>query len=242
MSEPTTQLHTQEVTIPRHTPGEPAMLGYLAIPDGPGPFPGIVVIHEIHGLNENMREISRRFAREGYAALAIDLFSNRSRVLCMISILYAMMLKPVQNGTVQDLRESLDFLRALPEVDSQRSGTVGFCMGGTFALQLAIADQNLKGASVFYGQNPRPLDAVARACPIVGSYPENDFTAQAARALEPVLEKYAIPHDVKIYPNTRHAFFNDQGPSYSPEAAADSWQRMLAFFDRYLKGQAAGEL
>ena len=218
------------------------MQGYLTFPDGPGPYPGIVVIHEIFGLTDNIRNISRRFASEGYAALAVDLFSNRGRVLCMMTILYGMMLKPIQNGTVQDLRESLAYLRALLEVDPRRCGTIGFCMGGTFALQLAIADQNLKGASVFYGQNPRPLEAVARACPIVGSYPENDFTAQAARALEPVLEKHAIPHDIKIYPNARHAFFNDQGAAYNPEAAADSWQRTLSFFERYLKAQAAGEL
>ncbi len=241
MADAAQNVRTQAIQIPRSGQNAPSMAGYLAAPPGPGPFPGVVVIHEIFGLNDNIRDIARRFAREGYAALAMDLCSHRSRVACMMSIVYGMMIHPIENGTVGDLRQSLAYLRQEAEVDPRHIGVVGFCMGGTFALQLAIADQNLQGASVFYGQNPRPLEAVARACPIVGSYPENDFTAQQARALEPVLERYEIPHDLKIYPNARHSFFNDQGQSFNPDAAADAWKRMLAFFELHLKGNPTVE-
>ncbi|HEX9028483.1 MAG TPA: dienelactone hydrolase family protein, partial [Anaerolineales bacterium] len=97
-----------------------------------------------------------------------------------------------------------------------------------------IRDERLRAASVFYGQNPKPLEAVARACPIVGSYPGRDFTAQAARELEPALEHYNIPHDIKIYPEASHSFFNDQRPAFNPEASADAWERMLAFFQEHI--------
>ena len=225
---------TSPVTVPRAA-GQP-MGAYLALPDGDGPFPGIVVIHEIFGLNENIRQIAGRFAENGYAALAVDLFSTGNRVACMLRIFHGMLLRPLTNGIVADLQAAVDFLKRWPEVDPGRVGVIGFCMGGSYALQLACVEDGVRAASVFYGMNPYPLEAVARACPVVGSYPEKDFTANAARQLEPLLEKHNIPHDIKIYPEARHSFFNDTGPAYRPEAAADAWRRTLAFFDTHLRG------
>ena len=241
VKEPTT---ATSVAVQR-TAGQP-MAAYLALPDGEGPFPGIVVIHEIFGLNENIRQIAQRFSREGYAALAVDLFSTGSRVACMLRIFYGMLMRPLANGIVADLQTTVGFLKEWPGVDPGRVGVIGFCMGGSYALQLAcLADlvkgsgQVLRAAPVFYGMNPRPLEAVAQACPIVGSYPEKDFTANAARQLEPLLEKYHVTHDIKVYPEARHSFFNDTGPAYHPEAATDAWKRTLAFFDIHLKSAQA---
>jgi carboxymethylenebutenolidase len=235
MSETPTNLNISTVKVPRA--GAPGLFieAYLVLPDGPGPFPGVVVIHEIFGLNDNIRDISRRFAQQGYAALAVDLFSAANRVTCMMQIFYGILIRPLSNSTLADLKSALGFLRAQPGVNSGRVGSVGFCMGGSYALQLAIVDDQLRAASVFYGQNPRPMQAVAQACPIVGSYPEKDFTAKAAGELEAALERYNVPHDIKIYPDARHSFFNDQGHSFAPDAATDAWQRMLAFFDTHLK-------
>jgi carboxymethylenebutenolidase len=87
--------------------------------------------------------------------------------------------------------------------------------------------------------NPRPLKAVARACPVVGSYPERDFTAGQGRMLTAALDRYGVPHDVKVYPGSRHSFANSHLPVYDPAAAQDSWQRVLAFFEEHL-GHAAG--
>ncbi len=211
---------TATVSVPRAS-GRP-LDAYLVRPDGPGPFPGVVVIHEAYGLNDNIRSIARRFADEGYVALAVDLFSAGNRVVCMIRSMYGIMFHSLENGTVADLTASLDFLRQQTVVDPARVGAIGFCMGGSYALQLACVDKELRAASVFYGQNPRPLEAVARACPIVGNYPERDFTAAAGRKLDEVLDQYQIPHDIKVYPGARHSFFNDQGRAYHAEAAADS--------------------
>lgn len=210
------------------------MQAYYALPEGDGPFPGVVVIHEIDGLNDDIRNICERFAVEGYAALGVDLFSTGSRPVCMARVMYGMLLRPLNNGVVGDLRAALTFLEARDEVDPRRLGAIGFCMGGSYALQLACAAGDLKVASVFYGVNPRPLQAVARACPLVGSYPERDFTAPAGRKLDRVLDGYRVPHDVKVYPGARHSFFNQLGSAYDPAAAGDSWQRTLVFFERYL--------
>ncbi len=87
----------------------------------------------------------------------------------------------------------------------------------------------------FYGMNPKPLEVVARSCPVVGSYPDPDFTTGAGHALDAALDTYQIPHDIRIYKGARHSFFNDQNPTtYNPEASAEAWQRTLAFFSEHL--------
>jgi carboxymethylenebutenolidase len=211
------------------------MQAYFTYPAGPGPFPGVVVIHELFGLNDDIRSIAWRFAQEGFAALAVDLFSTASRLTCMARIFQGLLIRPIQNGVVDDLRAALVYLGACPEVDSDQLGAIGFCMGGSLALQLACVADGMRAASVFYGMNPRPLEAVARSCPIMGSYPEQDFTANAARRLESALEQYKVPHDLKIYPGARHSFFNEYGRTYQAEAAGDAWRRTLAFFDEHLR-------
>lgn len=234
MSETNVDIRTQVIQIPRAKPGDLPMESYQAFPGGEGPFPGIIIIHEIFGLNDNIRDIAGRFARQGYAALAVDLFSGVNRVTCLMQIFYGLMIRPIHNTHIEDLKAAVSALQKQPEVDAERTGVVGFCMGGSYALQLASVQGDLRAASVFYGQNPRPLDVVGRACPIVGSYPGKDFTAKAARQLQEKLEEFQVPHDIKIYPGARHSFFNDQGQAYAPVAAHDAWQRMLSFFQEYL--------
>jgi carboxymethylenebutenolidase len=223
------------VSVPRTNPSDRTMRAYYVLPDGPGPFPGLVVIHEIFGLNENIREVAGRFADEGFATLAVDLFSTAGKVYCLAGIFHGILVRPLNNRVVNDLQCALKFLREREEVDPLRIGAVGFCMGGSFALQLAIVDGEMQAASVFYAMNPKPLGEIARACPIVGSYPQRDPTARHARRLEPALEHYQVPHDIRIYPGAFHSFFNDRGRSYQAEAAADAWRRTLAFFSIHLQ-------
>jgi len=153
---------------------EPGVLkggGYLALPDAPGPHPGVVVIHEAYGLNDNIKDIAGRFAGEGYAALAVDLFTGRNRAICMTRYMTGMLIGSVDRYGISDLKAALTHLAAMPEVDPERIGAIGFCMGGGFAIAWACTDRRLKAIAPFYGANPRPLDAVKRACPVVGSYP-----------------------------------------------------------------------
>lgn len=208
--------------------------GYLALPDGAGPHPGVVVIHEAYGLNDNIKDIAGRFADQGYAALAVDLFGGRNRAICMARFMTGMLAGSVNRFGISDLKAALTHLAALPEVEPDRIGAIGFCMGGAFAIAWACTDQRLKAIAPFYGANPRPLEVVKRTCPVVGSYPEKDFTSSAGRALDQALDTYGIRHEIKIYPGAGHSFFNDTSRAYDQGAAADSWKRVLAFFAEHL--------
>ena len=205
--------------------------GYLATPGGRGPHPGVVVIHEAYGLNENIKDITRRFAEAGYVALAVDLFTDRNRAVCMARYMGAMLLGSVNRYGIDDLKAGLTYLAKDRTVDAKRLGAIGFCMGGGFAIAWACTDSRLKAIAPFYAANPRPLEVVSRRlCPVVGSYPEKDFTANAGRALDKALDQNHITHDIKVYPNAGHSFFNDRGRAYDKAAAEDSWTRVLKFF------------
>jgi carboxymethylenebutenolidase len=202
----------------------------LALPDSSGQHPGVVVIHEAYGLNDHIKDVTRRFADEGYAALAVDLFSERNRAICMTRYMAGMLVGSVNRHGIDDLKGALTFLAMLPEVDAHRLGAIGFCMGGGFAIAWACTDTRLKAIAPFYGTNPRPLEATKRLCPVVGSYPGADFTARAGRTLDQALTRHDIRHDIKVYPGTRHSFFNDTRRSYNRDAANDAWRRVLSFF------------
>lgn len=228
-------LQTSTVSVPRAA-GKGVMESFFARPAerSAGRFPGLVVIHEIFGLNDNIRIIANQFAEHGYAALAVDLFSNRNRAICMMQLIHGMLIRPFHNSMLSDLRSTIAFLQKQSGVDANRMGVVGFCMGGAFALQLAVTDKGMKAASAFYGAVPKPLEAFSQSCPILGSYPDKDFSAAGARELDAALEKYSIPHDIKFYENTLHSFFNHPRTAMEEQAAKDAWQRMLSFFERHL--------
>jgi carboxymethylenebutenolidase len=209
--------------------------GYLATPDGDGPHPGVVVIHEAYGLDDHIKSVTRRFAGAGYAALAVDLFTDRIRAVCMARYMTGLLMGSVNVAGIDDLKSGLTFLAKLPDVDAQRMGAIGFCMGGGFAIAWACTDSRLKAVAPFYGTNPRPLEVTKRLCPVVGSYPEKDFTARSGRALERALTEYGIQHDIKIYPGAEHSFFNDARGRYNEEAAEDAWHRVVTFFDQKLR-------
>jgi carboxymethylenebutenolidase len=208
---------------------------YLALPDGPAPYPGVVVIHEAFGLNDNIRDICRRFAAEGYAALGVDLFEGRNRAVCMARMLVGGMAGNLDHYGVPALKAALGRLAAHPEVDAGRIGAIGFCLGGSIVLTWACTERRLTAIAPFYGAAPRPRDAIRRLCPVVGSWPGRDFTTRAAGVLETGLTAAGVPHDLKVYPGAKHSFFNDTWRNYHPAAAADSWQRVLAFFAEHVR-------
>lgn len=222
----------QAVSFPANT--MPLLGGYLARPEGAGPFPALVVIHEAFGLNDDIRAIARRFAEAGYIALAVDLFSGRNQAVCMARLFAGMLRDSLDHGGVRDLKDALTYLAQLPGVDSAHVGAVGYCMGGSLAIAWACTDGRLKAIAPYYSMNPRPLEAVARACPVVGSFPERDFTAKAGRALDAALDQHGVPHAITIYPGAKHSFFNS-GRNHNPSAAQDSWDRVLAFFQEHIQ-------
>lgn len=207
---------------------------YLATPDGPGPHPALVVVHEAFGLNDNIRDICQRFAAEGYLALGVDLFAGHRRAVCIARMFVGAMSGNLDHFGVPQLRAALDELARLPGVDPLRLGAVGFCLGGSLVLTWACTDRRLRSIAPYYGAAPKPRTASRRLCPVVGSWPSADFTTRAAAILETELSAAGIPHDLKVYPGARHSFFNDRGRTHNQEAAADSWRRVLSFFAEHL--------
>ena len=208
--------------------------GYLARPEGEGVLPGVVVIHEAFGLNENIKEVTRRFADSGYMALAVDLFSGRNAVMCMFRLISGSLFDSLDHEGIRNLKAGLGYLMEQPGLDRERVGAIGFCMGGGLAIAWACTDNRLKAIAPFYAANPRPLKAVERMCPVVGSYPGKDFTTTQGKKLDIELDHYHIPHDIKIYPDAKHSFFNDKGRAYNAAASKDAWARIQAFFGEHI--------
>ncbi len=198
------------------------------------PLPAVIVIHEADGLNESMKEIARKFARRGYFALAVDLFTGRSKPVCMLRILGSTIMGKIDGFGAMDIRSAIDVLCARPEVDPGRVGIIGFCLGGGLSISVAVSDKRIKVIAPFYGANPSPLSLVERSCPVVGSYPARDFTARSGRKLKAELDKYRVPNDIKIYPGQRHSFANPASRAHDPGAAEDALERTFGFFQRYL--------
>jgi carboxymethylenebutenolidase len=216
----------------------------LALPDGPGPHAGVVVLHEAFGLNDDMRRIAARFADEGYAAVVPDLYSAGNRLRC----LSALIMGPDQPESLALIETARRYLADRPEVDGRRMAVIGFCMGGGFAL-LVGARGGVKASSVNYGAVPKQADALQGVCPVVASYGGKDrlFRKQADR-LEEHLVALGVPHDCKVYEHVGHSFMSyDNGPAwmtrvpspmhvgYSEAEAEDAWRRILAFFAEHVR-------
>lgn len=216
---------------------------------GPG-VPGVVVVHEIFGLNDDIRRIATRFADAGYAAIAPDLLSVGSRLGCLVRTLREQASFETQGQTAALLDAARAELAGRDGVDGTRTAVIGFCLGGGIALAYGVGDR-VRASSVNYGQLPKDLDRLEDSCPVVASYGGADrATKGAPLALEGALTRLGVPHDVKTYPGVGHSFLNkDAGPrwvqrfvaprlgvDYRHEEAEDAWARILAFFDTHVRG------
>jgi carboxymethylenebutenolidase len=185
--------------------------GYLALPDGTGPFPGVIVVQEWWGVDEHIQDVARRFAAEGLVALAPDLYHGQVTK---------------EPGEAQKLMMSLNMGQATKE------------LGGGLALNLACESGQIRAAAPFYGVNPTPIDRVRNLRgPLLAIYAEDDAFAgeSVRRELEQALKVGNIHHEVVVYPGAQHAFFNDTRPEvFDRDAAVDAWQRVLSHFRQHL--------
>jgi carboxymethylenebutenolidase len=210
--------------------------GFLATPKASEKYSGVIVIHEIWGLVDHIKDVSIRLAREGYVALAVDLFEGKT----LIKLEDGRKLREqlTEEKTLADQNGGHAYLKTLKNVNPKRIGTVGFCMGGGLSLLLACHDPEIAAAVIFYGRNPTPIDLVRNVqCPILGNYAGADQAISEAdiNLLKETLTKYEKTFDIKTYPDASHGFFNDTRESYRPDATKDAWQRVLKFYSKYLK-------
>ena len=211
--------------------------GYLAVPDA-GRGPGVVVIQEWWGLVPHIRDVCDRFAREGFVALAPDLYHGE-KTTSPDEAGKLMMALDIARAE-RDLGGAVDYLASHDTAAGERVGTIGFCMGGVLSLYAACLNERVGACVVFYGIHPKvepPLENLR--APVLGFYAERDrfVPPEAARALEARLRGLGKAAEFHIYPGTDHAFFNDTRPEvYDPGAAADAWRRTVRFFREHLAG------
>ena len=219
--------------------------GYLALPVGTGPYPGVVVIQDALGLSDDIREQADRLAAAGYLAFAPDLYSGRG-IRCVLATLQAS--RSGRGAAYADIEAARQLL-AQREDCTGRIGIIGFCMGGGFAL-LCAPSGGFEAASVNYGELPKDAaERLAGACPIIASYGARDRGLRGrAQRLEVALSSAGVVHDVKEYPDAGHSFLNrfNAGPLLTPlmhvaglgyhhPSAEDAWRRILGFFEEHLR-------
>jgi carboxymethylenebutenolidase len=220
--------------------------GHLARPDGDGPWPGVVVLHEIFGLTNDIKKQADRFADNGYLALAPDLYAWGSTARCLMATLRTMFRG--QGRALDDIQAAR---RSLADRDDCTGsvGVIGFCLGG--GLALLVAPDGFDVAAPNYGDMPRRAEHLQNSCPVVASYGYKDRRLRGtAHKLDRTLTTFGIDHDVKEYPTAKHGFlFEHSGKTswteplmvqYDAAAADDAWQRIFAFFDKHLSKGPTG--
>ncbi len=206
--------------------------GILYLPQTPGPHPALVVIHEWWGLNDWIKQEAAAYAAKGYVTLAVDLY--RGKVASDPETAHELSRGLPQDQGVQDLVAAFHFLQSRKDVQRRRIGAVGWCMGGGYALQLAIAEPALKAVAINYGAldtNKAVLTKIHAA--VLGNFGGQDkgIPPDAVYAFEDAMQSIGKPVDVKIYPDAGHAFENPNNKAgYRAEDAADALGRIDRFF------------
>ena len=231
-------------------------LGYLAHRAN-AVQPGVVVIHDVWGLSDHYRDLARRLAGDGFAALAVNLYRRTPEPKITDPGAWIRALSDPQ--AIADIQSAVDFLAAHPAVAGRKIGVTGFCMGGTYAIHAAASCRGVSAAVAFYGmlshergllapppgerldpsRKPRsPLEAAREVrCPLLGCFGAEDpyIPSDDVARFDAQLDASGQAHEVIVYPGAGHAFVNDtRAEMYRPEAARDAWSRMIGCFERHL--------
>jgi len=230
---------------------------FLASPEGKDTYPGIILIHEIWGLDDHIKDVTKRYAKEGYVVLAPDLFAGTPIENAVSPSLFAEMGDPAKRDEAQkkmraalapmqspefakDMIHKLQMCFSYFEKQEKCNGAIGvlgFCFGGSYSFALATTQPKLKAAVSFYGQAPEADKIEAINCPVLAFYGEQDTNLiDHLDELKNNMKKYKKEFESVVYPNTGHAFFNDSNRNrYNKEASDDAWKKSLAFLSKNLK-------
>jgi len=222
--------------------------GYAAMPASGGPFPTVLVIQEIFGVHEHIKDMCRRFAKLGYFAVAPALYSREGDVSGMSDIqeIISKVVSKVPDAQVaSDLDATLAWAKSTGKADTTKLGVTGFCWGGRQVWLYAAHNPDVKAAVAWYGplkrpatdlQPKNPIDLVAQLkVPVLGLYGGADpgIPVDSIEEMKKALKAANNPSEIIIYPDTPHGFNADYRPSYRPEQAKDGWTRLQAWFKQH---------
>ncbi|HEX9303383.1 MAG TPA: dienelactone hydrolase family protein [Thermoanaerobaculia bacterium] len=211
--------------------------GYLALPEGGGRKPALVVIQEYWGLNDFVKGKADDFAKKGYVALAVDLY--RGKVATDPDTAHQLMRGMPEDRAMRDLKAALDYLRSRDDVDATRIGSIGWCMGGGYSLQLALAQPKLAGTVLYYGRLVTDdQKIIGLLVPLLGNFGGQDkgISPDSVREFERKAKAAGKSVDFKIYPDAGHAFASSKDPAvFRADDAKDADARTDAFLEKVLK-------
>ena len=231
-----------EVKIPVTDGAVPA---YRARPEGKGPFPIVLVVQEIFGVHEHIKDVCRRFAKEGYLAIAVELYARQGDVSKMTDfkeILTKVVSKVPDAQVMSDLDAAVAWAQKSGEGDPKRLGVTGFCWGGRIVWLYAAHSATLRAGVAWYGRlagetndlQPRyPIDVAGKLlAPVLGLYGGRDqgIPAQDVEKMRTALAAANDPSTIVVFPEAEHGFNADYRPSYNAQAAKEAWGRCLAWF------------
>ena len=211
--------------------------GHLAKPSGHGPWPGLIVIQEWWGLDNQTKSIADRFAKEGYLAFAPDLYHGELAKLGDGDTATKLVQK-YGPTSITDLQNVFDALKKHPDCNG-KIGSVGFCFGGRMSLSLSVT-RPVNAVCTFYGGGMQQVFDQLRTnlkAPVLGLFGDKDqsIPVGTVEQFDKLLDEVGVEHEVVVYPNSGHAFFRDSDPNaYKPEAAKDAWERAIKFFKKNL--------
>jgi carboxymethylenebutenolidase len=217
--------------------GDETVNGILYTPAGKGPFPALIVIHEWWGLNDWVKQQAEKLAGQGYVALAVDLY--RGKVADNPDLAHELMRGVPEDRAIRDLRAAYDFVASQPSVKKDRIGSIGWCMGGGYSLDVALTEPHLAATVINYGHLATdPFELKKITAPILGLFGGQDrgITPDDVKKFQQSMEQLGKKIEVKIYPDAGHGFENPNNKQgYRAEDAADAWQRTVDFLAATLK-------
>ena len=230
-------IETAEITFPNEGA---TIRAYQAKPRGNGPFPVVLVCHENRGLTDHIRDVSRRWAKEGYVACAVDLLSREggTRAVADAAQIPGMLSNTPPERHVGDFGAALKYYDGQAFAKKGFYGMNGFCFGGGITWRAATKLQDLKAAAPYYGPPPPSQDVSGIKAAIFGVYSSdpNDFANRGRDELAQALKSANVTYEFKVYPDTFHAFNNDTGERYNEQQSIAAWRDVTGWFGKYLKG------
>ena len=226
-------------TAVRYVPGDSATVGYLAVPDGDGPSPALILIHEWNGLADRVRQVADAFADEGYVALAADLYKGRTGANRDQNMALVEETRGGMDAVIANLDAAQAFLRNRPDVTG-KVAVMGWCFGGGIALSYGLGGEQHDGTAIFYGsliEDPEMLRQMHH--PVYGTFGANDrgIPPEQVERFAAALDALGIENDIHVYDHVGHGFWLrvDEDPAARTAPAQDAWDRLLRFLSSTLR-------